>query len=378
MTAEPRFMARALELRAAATHRTSPNPLVGCVVVREGRIVGEGVTQRTGHAHAEVMAILAAGEAARGADVYVTLEPCCHHGRTPPCTDALIAAGVARVFAGVVDPNPLVAGRGMKQLADAGVETAWGPLSSDCARAIAPFERFILDRRSWVTLKVATSLDGRIATPSGESKWLTGPAARADVHALRARADAVLVGAATVLADDPSLTVREAPGNDPVRVVLDPLLRTPSTAKVLGPLAIVFCRAEAEVHRRDAIAESGARVENVPGDGFGGLHLPSVLERLAALGHVLVVVEGGGRLHGALLEARCADELCQYVAPVIIGEGRPAFALKTLTSLTSAVRLDDVEFTALAEDVRIRGRIRYPSPQCSPDSSSAVGSFFVA
>ena len=251
-------MARALELREVATHRTSPNPLVGCVVVREGRIVGEGVTQRTGHAHAEVMAILAAGEAARGADVYVTLEPCCHHGRTPPCTDALIAAGVARVFAGVVDPNPLVAGRGMKQLADAGVETAWGPLSSD------------------------------------------------------------------------------------------------------------------------AIAGSGARVENIPGDGFGGLHLPSVLERLAALGHVLVVVEGGGRLHGALLEARCADELCQYVAPVIIGEGRPAFALKTLTSLTSAVRLDDVEFTTLAEDVRIRGRIRYPSPQCSPDSSSAVGSFLVA
>ena len=353
-------MQRALDLVRGVGYRTSPNPTVGCVVVRDGRIVGEGVTLPPGQAHAEVVALHAAGEAARGADVYVTLEPCCHHGRTPPCTAALIDSGIARVFAGVIDPNPLVAGEGMRQLEAAGVETHVGALGEACSHQIAPFRRHILDRRPWVILKAAVTLDGRIATAGGESKWITGEAARRDVHRQRALADAVMVGAETARRDDPRLDVRLVPGENPLAVVLDPNLSVCATAAVARPGALIFHAEGVESARAQRLRDAGAQTEGVRTDA-GRLDLVEVLAALGRRGAMRLLVEGGGRLHGALLAAGLADELLFYVAPVLLGRGRPVVDRPSAASMDDAWRLDDVEIRPLGDDVRIAGRIRYPS-----------------
>ncbi|MCA9556928.1 MAG: bifunctional diaminohydroxyphosphoribosylaminopyrimidine deaminase/5-amino-6-(5-phosphoribosylamino)uracil reductase RibD, partial [Myxococcales bacterium] len=251
-------MARALALIETAPHRTSPNPTVGCVIVRDGVVVGEGVTRPAGQAHAELVALEAAGERARGAVMYVTLEPCAHFGRTPPCTEAIIAAGVARVFVGTIDPNPLVHGAGLRQLAAAGIHAEVGLLGEACDRVLNPFRRFIRDKRPWVLLKAATTLDGQLAAASGDSKWITGEAARRDAHRLRARVDAVLVGAATARVDDPRLTVRLVEGADPLRVVLDAQATLSPTAALLGPGALVLHAPDAPAERVAALAATGA------------------------------------------------------------------------------------------------------------------------
>lgn len=362
------FLRRALRLARSAPHRTSPNPAVGCVIVRDGEIVGEGVTQPPGQAHAEVVALRAAGERARGADVYVTLEPCCHHGRTPPCTEALIAAGVRRVVAGTIDPNPMVAGRGLADLRVAGIDAtlATGAVAADCAGAIAPFRRFILDSRPWVVLKAAVSLDGRIATPTGDAKWITGELARRDAHRLRAQADAVLVGGETVRCDNPRLNVRGVRGADPRRVVLSRALDIPADAAVLGPDTLVFHGAEAPLARRDEIARRGATPIQIAADA-DGLALPEVLAHLARQGVVHLLVEGGGRIHGAFVRAALADEACFYVAPRLLGEGRPVLAGLAAPTVAEGCTLDDVSVRRFGQDVRIRGAIRYPArPSCSP------------
>lgn len=355
------FMRRALQLALRPGHRTSPNPVVGCVVVAGGTVVGEGVTQPAGQAHAEVVALRAAGEQARGGDMYVTLEPCCHHGRTPPCTDAIIRSGVARVFVGVTDPNPLVYGVGLRLLEEAGVQAHVGLLGADCGRLIAPFRRYIVDGRPWVVLKAAVSLDGRIATHTGDSKWITGEAARREVHQLRAAADAVLVGAETALADDPQLSVRLVPGTDPLRVVLDSRLRLSPGAALLGPQAVVFHAPDADASRAEGLRATGARVVEVPRAGEG-LAVAPVLRHLATLGVVTLLVEGGGRVHGSLLAARVVDEAWIYVAPRLLGRGRPALDLPSAPTVAGGWALEGVETERLGDDVRIRGLIRYPSP----------------
>lgn len=357
-------MRRALALLGRATHRTSPNPTVGCVIVRDGEVVGEGVTQPPGEAHAEIVALRAAGERARGADVYVTLEPCCHHGRTPPCTEALIAAGVRRVQAGVIDPNPVVAGRGLAALSAAGVDAALGPdeTREACARAIAPFRRFILDGRPWVTLKAAVSLDGRIAAPAGDAKWITGEAARRDAHRLRARVDAVMVGAETVRLDAPRLTVRGVPGADPRRVVLNTGLDLDPAAAVFGPGSLVFHGPDAPQDRRDRFAALGAtpvEVPFAPGADARALDLGAVLAHLGRLGIVHLLVEGGGRVHGALVSAQLADAACIYIAPRFLGEGRPLLAGLAFDTVARAPSLVDAAPRRLGPDVRITGTIRY-------------------
>lgn len=352
-------MQRALDLARSAAHRASPNPMVGCVVVRDGEVVGRGVTQPPGQAHAEAMALEQAGDHARGADMYVTLEPCCHHGRTPPCTDAVIRAGIRRVFAGALDPNPVVHGVGMERLAEAGLETHVGLEGAACERFVRPFARYIRDGRPWVLMKAAVSLDGRIATDGGDSKWITGEAARADVHAVRARCDAVMVGAETALSDDPRLTVRLASGADPLRVVLDSSLRLPPDAHLVGPGALVFHAAEAE--GAEALQARGAETVAVP-RGDSGLDLRAVLGALASRGVVTLLVEGGGRLHGALVAARLVDEARLYVAPKLLGTGRTVLDLPSVTDVASAYGLDDVETLRLGDDVRIGGLFRYPAP----------------
>lgn len=356
MSGEARWMRRALEITERALHRTSPNPKVGCVIVKAGEIIAEGVTRPVGQAHAEVVALAAAGEAARGAEMYVTLEPCCHHGRTPPCTDAIIAAGVARVYAGVVDPNPLVAGQGLDKLRQAGVEAMMGPEGEACARAIAPFSRYILNKRPWVMLKAATTLDGRVATASGHSQWITGAEARADVHRLRAQVDAVLVGAETARLDNPRLTVRDAEGADPLRVVLDTHLTLKPDAVMMGPGALVLHGSGVDPERAQALRDTGARLIEVP-RAEGRLDLHAALTALHGEGVVSLMVEGGGVLHGALLQAGLVDEVRFYIAPRLIGEGRPVARMPSAPTIPEGLRLSQTRWQTLGEDAVISGLI---------------------
>lgn len=369
-TPRARFMDRAIALAADPPLRTSPNPTVGCVIVRGGEIVGEGVTRPAGEAHAEVVALEAAGAAARGADMYVTLEPCSHTGKTPPCTDAILAAGVARVFAGVIDPNPLVHGEGLRKLEAAGVEVHVGLLGERCARQLAPFRRFIIDRRPWVMLKAAVTLDGRIAAAGGDSKWITGEAARADVHRLRARADAILVGAGTARADDPRLTARHPDHADrpnPLRIVLDTDASLSPGAAMLGPNSLVCHGPDAEAKRVAALAATGAETLALP-LREAGLDLDALMSALRERGIVRLMVEGGGVLHGALIAARLADEACIYVAPRFVGRGLPVFDLPSAATIADGWRLDPVDVRLFGADVRLRGPIVYPAPSDGPES----------
>ncbi|QKT04395.1 bifunctional diaminohydroxyphosphoribosylaminopyrimidine deaminase/5-amino-6-(5-phosphoribosylamino)uracil reductase RibD [Ectothiorhodospiraceae bacterium 2226] len=350
-------MARALGLARRGLYTTDPNPRVGCVLVRDGRVVGEGWHARAGEAHAEVHALRAAGEAARGATAYVTLEPCCHHGRTPPCSAALIDAGVARVVAAMEDPNPRVAGDGLRALAQAGVAVASGLMAAE-AHALNPGFVARMERgRPWVRSKLAMSLDGRTAMASGESQWITGPAARADVQRWRARSSAILTGAGTVVADDPALTVREASlgrVDQPLRVVADSGLRTPPAARLLrepGTTLLATCgRHEAPAR---ALEAAGAQLLRLPASD-GGVDLAALLAELARREVNEVLVEAGAGLNGALLQAGLVDELVVYMAPVVLGDGaRGLFHLPALTRMAERMRFDVREIRAVGEDLRL-------------------------
>lgn len=349
-TADHTFMSRAIALAKRGWFSTLPNPRVGCVLVKDGVVVGEGWHERPGEPHAEVNALRAAGERARGATAYVTLEPCCHFGRTPPCADALIEAGVARVIAAMEDPNPKVAGGGLKKLRDAGIETASGLLEK-AARELNPgFIKLMTTGRPRVRVKLAASLDGRTAMASGESKWITGETARHDVQRLRAEATGIVTGIGTVLADDPMLDVRlPEMTRQPERIVLDPALRMPAAARMFtgGGKVRVFA-VEDDPGRREALTAAGAEVETLAA-GNGRIPLAALLERLAALGHTDVLVEAGATLAGAFLQQGLADELVLYLAPSLLGhEARP------LVALPGMERLDQRLDFAL-RDVRVVG-----------------------
>ena len=354
-------MQRALELARLGQYSTPPNPAVGCVIVRDGVVVGEGYHRRTGEAHAEVRALEAAGELARGATVYVTLEPCAHHGRTPPCTDALLNAGVARVVAAMRDPNPHVSGGGLDRLAAGGIRVAAGLLGEEAAELNRGFVSRSTRGRPWLTLKTGASLDGRTALANGQSRWITGAAARVDVQRLRARASAILTGIGTVLADDPRLTVREPAlellGRVPARVVLDTHLRMPADARVLkgGGETRVFC-VHAETPARERLEAAGALVEVVPASG-GHVDARAVLERVAALGCNEVLAECGPGLAGGLLQAGLVDELVVYLAPSVLGDAaRPMFRLAELQHLGARARFEFVDVARLGADLRLTAR----------------------
>ena len=329
------YMDRALELASRALGLTSPNPAVGAVLVADGRIVGAGYHERAGAPHAEAVAIREAGSAARDAVLYCTLEPCCHRTpekRTPPCTDAIIAAGVRRVVIATADPNPHVSGRGIAVLRAAGVEVVVGVRHAEATRMNEPFFRFIRSGVPFVHLKTAQSIDGCVATSAGESKWITPPAARREVHALRARYDAVLVGAGTVRADNPSLTVRDAPGSNPVRVVLTSACDVPADAAVFDRAAptIVFTGDGTARSAITALENVGATVipvrRNASGAGTAA-HLDphAVLVALAAHGVTSVLIEGGPGVATSFLAADAVDRVTVYVAPRLFGGGRRAF-----------------------------------------------------
>lgn len=352
-------MARALSLARRGVGDTDPNPRVGCVLVRAARIVGEGWHQRCGGAHAEVHALAAAGPAARGAVCYVTLEPCAHTGRTPPCTEALIAAGVARVVIAVGDPNPLVGGRGIQRLRAAGMAVTVGVLQHEAEILNAGFLQRMQQRRPRVRIKLATTLDGRTATAAGESQWITSPAARADVQRQRAQASAILTGVVTVLADDPRLTVRPPPQRIPLRVVADSQLRTPLAAALFqeaGPVLLVTTD-QAPPAAEASLRARGAEVLRLPGDS-GRVPLRLLLQGLAERGVNEVWTEAGPTLAGALVAQGLADEIVLYVAPKLLGlDGRGLFDLPAIRCLEEAIELRITEVRSIGPDLRITAEI---------------------
>jgi diaminohydroxyphosphoribosylaminopyrimidine deaminase/5-amino-6-(5-phosphoribosylamino)uracil reductase len=349
------YMRRALELAARGLYSTDPNPRVGCVLVRAERVVGEGWHVRAGEAHAEVNALRAAGDEAAGATAYVTLEPCAHTGRTPPCTQALIDARVSRVVYAIGDPNP-VSGDGAAALRAAGIEVQ-GELLAAEARALNPgFFKRMQSGLPWVRVKLGASLDGRTALANGASRWVTAPAARQDAQRFRARSSVVLSGSGTVLADDPALNVRiDGATRQPLRVLLDSELRVPPTARMFdreGP-ALVFT-ASTDAVRLGELARRGVLVESVPRAAGGGLALPTVLRRLAEREANEVWVEAGARLAGALLQARLVDELIVYLAPSLLGPtARPLAQLPEITELEQRLRLQFTECKPIGPDLRL-------------------------
>jgi diaminohydroxyphosphoribosylaminopyrimidine deaminase/5-amino-6-(5-phosphoribosylamino)uracil reductase len=353
VTRDTRWMELALQRAHLAVGRTAPNPSVGAVLVRDGVVIGSGFTQPVGGPHAEIEALsaaVAAGHDPRGATMYATLEPCCHHGRTAPCTDALIEAGVARVVVGTLDSFPAMQGKGLARLRGVGIAVELGVCAQACERLVRGFTRSLDHGLPEVTCKVATSLDGRIATVDGQSQWITGDLARADGHRLRARHDAILVGIGTALADDPRLTCRVMQGVDPVPVVLDTELRLPTDAKLLtgARAAVVICADDAPERRLSA------DIVRVPRSSVGsGVDIGAALSVLAGRGLHRVLVEGGGQVHRSLLDARLVDTLHVYVGSVVVPGGLPWLAGPPLGNLDDALRLGAPEVTSLGDDVRL-------------------------
>lgn len=341
------YMRLALQTAAGVAGQTGVNPMVGCVVVKEGRILGIGAHLRRGEAHAEVHALNMAGAEAAGATAYVTLEPCSHFGRTPPCCDRLIAEGVKRVVVATEDPNPLVAGTGIARLRASGIEVDVGLLGDEARALNEAFNHFIMTRLPFVTVKTALTLDGRIATRTGHSRWITGAAAREAVHTLRHRHQAIMVGVGTVLADDPELTTRlSVPGLCPVRVVVDSRLRLPLGARVLAPGAptIVLTTDEADEAAAAALRAAGAEVVRCgPGPR---VDLAAGLKALGERELGSVLVEGGGVLNGSLLAAGLANKLMLFYAPKIVGDGAPsgfAFSGPELMGDAAGIRIASIE-----------------------------------
>jgi diaminohydroxyphosphoribosylaminopyrimidine deaminase/5-amino-6-(5-phosphoribosylamino)uracil reductase len=357
-SADHTFMARALQLAQRGLYTTTPNPRVGCVVVRDGDVVGEGWHERAGEPHAEVLALRAAGDRARGATAYVSLEPCSHHGRTPPCADALIAAGVASVVAAVRDPNPQVAGEGLQRLQAAGVETRCGLLQDEARELNIGFVSRMQRGRPWLRVKVAASLDGRTALRNGTSQWITGPQAREDGHRWRARSCGVMIGIGTLRADDPRLTVRHVQtSRQPLRIVVDRNLELPLSARLLeGGNVLVFAAAEDREKTR-LLAQAGAEVVVLPDSG-GKVDLPRMLDELGRRGLNEILVESGNRLNGALLRAGLVDELVLYFAPHLLGDSaRGMFDLRELTALDQRVDLRLHDLRRIGTDLRIVARV---------------------
>lgn len=352
-------MTLALEWAAKGLYGTAPNPRVGCVIVRDGCLLGAGVTQAAGQDHAEVQALKdaqARGHDVRGATAYVTLEPCNHHGRTPPCSDALVRAGLGRVVAAMSDPNPLVAGQGLARLAAAGVAVSSGLLAEQAYEMNIGFFSRMRRGRPWVRLKTAASLDGMTALQNGQSQWITGPEARADGHAWRARACAILTGIGTVKADDPLMTVRAlATPRQPRRIVIDSRLEISPTARILDGGGTWIVAAVGNVEKEARLRAAGAEVILLP-NGAAKVDLPQLMLELGRRQINELHVEAGAKLNGSLVREACVDELLAYLAPTLIGDAQGMFALPALTELERRHRLKFHDFKQVGEDLRILAR----------------------
>ncbi len=360
------FMRRALELAAGGRGRVSPNPLVGAVVVQGKRIAGEGFHQVCGGPHAEVHAIDAAGPAARGAEIFVTLEPCNHTGKTPPCTEKILGAGIRRVVSALPDPNPAAAG-GHERLRAAGLDVSWGLLETEAREQNRFFLKYMATRRPFVLLKAAATLDGRLATTTGDSRWVTGEAARAEVHRIRHEVDGILVGVGTVLADDPSLTARppKSDGVDPIRIVLDSRLRTPVDAKILtggSPAPTILVAAgDAPAKRKAELTAAGAEILQVPRKN-DLLDLRSLMDRLGGRGMTSLLIEGGGRVLHSCLREGIGDRFAYFLAPKLLGgdDGVPVFRGAGPALMKDAVSLDIRNIRRFGPDLLLESGLPHP------------------
>ncbi|HXG19426.1 MAG TPA: bifunctional diaminohydroxyphosphoribosylaminopyrimidine deaminase/5-amino-6-(5-phosphoribosylamino)uracil reductase RibD [Methylomirabilota bacterium] len=356
------YMQRALDLAAKALGRTSPNPAVGAVVVRGGRIIGEGFHRRAGLPHAEIEALRKIKGSAKGATLYVNLEPCSHHGRTPPCVDAVIHAGFKRVVIGMVDPNPLVQGSGIRRLRRAGIEVTVGVLREQCQRLNEDFVTFIQTGRPMVILKLAASLDGRIATANGDSHWISGALSRRLVHELRNRVDAILVGAETVRLDDPQLTCRIRGGRDPLRIILDGRLTISPTARVCtqssaAKTVVVTAENGGADHKRAALEQQGVEVLGFPAKQ-GRIRLTPLLQELGRRGIKSVMIEGGGQVAAAALQEGVVDKVFFFYGPTLLGgEGRPMIGPLGIDRVAAGLKLHTIELHRLEDDVLVTGYI---------------------
>ena len=362
------FMARALRLARKGLGRTSPNPVVGAVIVKGSKVIGSGWHRRAGEPHAEVLALDEAGRRARGADLYVTLEPCCHHGRTPPCTEAIIEAGVKRVFVAATDPNPKVKGGGIKALRKAGIEVSSGILEEKALALNEVYVKYITTGRPFVTLKLATTLDGRIALGSGKSRWITGEKSRSRVHRMRAASDAVMVGIGTVLADDPELTVRNekkgekggvVKGRTPLKVIVDSALRMPLSARVFkgaeGGGVLIYTTAAADGRKIKWVRRTGADVVVVP-MSKDGVDLRWVMDDLGRKEVTSVLAEGGSRLAAALVRGRIADKAALFLAPSFFGgDATASLSSLGLKTIGKSPRLTRVTTKKVGEDILVEG-----------------------
>lgn len=361
-TRDERFMQMALDEAVRGRGTARPNPMVGCVIVRGEEVVGRGFHLRAGLAHAEVEALRDAGDRARGAEVFVNLEPCSHFGRTPPCADALINAGVARVVAGMIDPNPRVSGQGLRRIAEAGIETAVGPLEAACRSLNEGFVSAIVRKRPFVTLKLAMSLDGRIASREGTSRWITSEAARERVHRWRAEHDAILVGAGTLRADNPQLTARGVGAAvQPTRFVLDTGLTAPLSSTLFNDGAaptVVLCGEGADASRADALRARGVDVVMLPLTE-GRIGVASILEAVSARGCLSLFVEGGAALAGSLLDAGVIDRVRFFMAPLLLGGDKALAAVggQGFAAPDLAAKLSEMTFEQVGPDLLVTGSV---------------------
>ncbi len=370
---DERYMRMALRLALKGIGRTSPNPMVGAVLVRGGRVVGSGAHRRAGGDHAEIAALKQAGKRARGATLVLNLEPCDHQGKTPPCTLSLIRSGVRRVVTGMLDPNPLVSGKGIRRLRRAGIQVRVNVLEKECRRLNEAFIKYITRRLPLVTLKLAASIDGSIATSTGDSRWITEEAARRYVHQLRNQVDAVLVGVDTVIADDPRLTCRLAGGRDPLRIVLDSHLRIPLTARLFhqrgSEKTIVIAGARASKKKMKAIEDFGAQVWSIP---LRGRRIPfkALLKRLAKMGLPSIMIEGGSTTAARALAEGAVDKVLFFYAPKIIGgEGKHMIGDLGIKKMSRCMKIQDVEIERFGHDILVSGYLRKPRAKSKAQSA---------
>ncbi|MDA0691773.1 MAG: bifunctional diaminohydroxyphosphoribosylaminopyrimidine deaminase/5-amino-6-(5-phosphoribosylamino)uracil reductase RibD [Nitrospinae bacterium] len=356
-------MARALELARKGAGRTSPNPMVGAVIIKNGRVVGEGYHKKAGFPHGEIEALKKAGSQANGADLYVNLEPCCHFGKTPPCTDAIIAAGIRKVIVGMSDPNKLVRGKGFRKLRQKGIEVVTGVLGQECTRLNEVFVKYICTHRPFVILKTAVSLDGKIATSSGQSQWITGAKARQRVHQIRNEVDAIVAGAGTIVADNPLLTTRLGKKSNvkhPVRVVLDNENLVPLNANVFkntdSQRVFYIAGKNISVSRKKALIQKGVEVLSLK-EKKGKVDLQHLMQTLGEKELTSVLIEGGGEVNASFLEAGLVDKVMVFVAPILIG-GRDApgpVGGNGISRLADALKIKNMTVSSIGNDWLLEG-----------------------
>jgi diaminohydroxyphosphoribosylaminopyrimidine deaminase/5-amino-6-(5-phosphoribosylamino)uracil reductase len=369
---DEKWMKRALRLAEAGRGRTSPNPVVGAVLVNSGKVVGEGYHSKIGEAHAEMIAVRQAGEKARGAFLYINLEPCTHHGRTPPCVPQVIKAGVKRVVIGMQDPNPVVNGKGIEALRRSGLDVKVGVLEKECQRLNEAFCKYILKKVPFVVLKVAATLDGKIATRTGDSKWISGEASRRFVHKLRDKVDGVLVGVGTVLRDDPLLTARMKEGREPYRIVLDSRLKIPEEAKIFeySPSKVILATTESAPQEKiERLEKRGVRVLIIDSKE-GRVDLRSCLRKLGEIEIMSLLVEGGSQVNGSFLDEALIDKFVLFLSPKLMGDPQALgiFGGRGVSNLKEAVGLKEIKTKRIGEDILIEGYLEWGTGPCSPES----------